>query len=112
MKSKRAMRRIILSRLFDDLQERYSIDFTKEWFTTLSLYEVDAVLSFKSESSLDELRQALDRLEEGTFGICISCKTEIGQEILDANPAQRFCTDCEMMLARHVYTSVESHVAV
>ena len=108
------MRRAILSRLFDDLQEHYALEYPKEWFVDghLSLHEIDAILSFKSESSLEELRQALDRLEEGTFGICISCKGEIGQRALDLDPVQRICADCEKELTHHVVHEFGSHASV
>ena len=110
IKSKRAMRRVILSRLFDTLQEHYPVEFTKEWFSSLSPHEVDAILSFKSGPTLEELRQALDRLEDGTFGVCISCKEEIGQKVLDSDPARRICFDCENALSHHVYASAASHL--
>lgn len=104
------MRHVILSRLFDTLQERYVIDYTKEWFVKLSLHEIDAVMAFKSDASLDELRLALDRLEEGRFGICISCKTEISQQTLDTDPTQRICLHCENTLAHHGIIHGRTHV--
>ena len=109
-KSKRVMRRVILSRLFDNLQEHYLLDYTREWFVNLSLHEIDAILAFKSETVLDELRHALDRLEDGRFGICISCKGEINQQTLDSDPAQRVCSDCENTLAHHGIIQSSSHV--
>ena len=104
------MRRAILSRLFDILQEHYPTEYTREWFVSRPLHEIDAVLAFKSETLLDELRQALDRLEEGKFGICISCKGEISQEILDAEPTQRLCQVCENTLARHGIVAAGMHM--
>jgi len=104
------MRRAILSRLFDTLQEHYTIDYTKDWFVNLSLHEIDAILAFKSETVLDELRNALDRLEEGRFGICISCKTEISQQTLDTDPTQRVCSGCESALAHHGIIQSGTHV--
>ena len=108
------MRRVILSRLFENLQEHYELDYPREWFVDgkLSLHEIDAILAFKSETSLDELRQALDRLEDGTFGICLSCKGEISQHSLDLDPVQRICADCEKQLTRHMLHEVGSHASL
>jgi RNA polymerase-binding transcription factor DksA len=113
-KSKRAMRRAILSRLFENLQEHYALDYPREWFVDgqLSLHEIDAILAFKGEASLDELRQALDRLEEGTFGICISCKGEISQHDLDLDPVQRICMECEKQLTHHMLPEVGAHASL
>ncbi len=96
-KSKRVMRRAILCRLFDHLEECYGIDCTRDTFVKgqHSLPQIDAMLSFKSDPRLDELRSALGRLENGTYGICIGCKLEIRQEILDADPGRRLCPSCE-----------------
>jgi RNA polymerase-binding transcription factor DksA len=96
-KSKRSMRYAILGRLYDYLQEQYSISWSRETFVDgkLSIHQIDAILAFKSDPHLDELRSALDRLENGTYGVCLSCKGTISEELLDADPSQRFCAKCE-----------------
>ncbi len=40
----------------------------------------------------NELMAALDRIKEGTYGICEEGGEEIGQDRLEANPAARMCT--------------------
>ena len=96
-KSKRVMRRAVLSKLFAHLEEYYGCDWSRETFVDdrLSLHQIDALLAFKSDPRLEELRSALLRIDDGSFGICISCKREIGQEVLDRDPSQRVCTACE-----------------
>ena len=91
------MRRAVLSRMYDLLEQSYVIDRSREEFVrdVLSLHEIDAILSFKSDPHLDELRGALDRIEDDTFGICIGCKADIGQEQLVDDPARRMCSVCE-----------------
>jgi hypothetical protein len=100
--STQAMRSAILARLYDHLQENYSIAWSKELFRDggLSVHDIDAVLSFKSDPRLDELRNALDRLEVGTFGVCISCKRDIAEDVLQSNPTQRICAECERRYSR------------
>lgn len=96
-KSKRVMRRLVLSRLYDHLQDQYSVMHARDAFINgeLSIHEVDALLAFRSDPCIEELRNALSRIENGTYGVCISCKTLISQDVLNEDPAQRICTTCE-----------------
>lgn len=105
-KSKRLIRRQILSRMYDFLQDQYAIFYPRETFLNgeLPIHDLDALLAFKSDSHLEELRHALDRLEDGSYGICISCKAAIKQEMLDRDPVQRICAECEQKFF-HVSTS-------
>jgi len=100
VKSKRAMRRAILSRLFEHLVDTYGIDVSRETFLSGSfgMHQIDALLAFKSDPLIDELRSALGRLEEGTYGICMTCKKPLLQQLLNEDPARRLCGECE-----HVY---------
>jgi RNA polymerase-binding transcription factor DksA len=95
------IRRVILSRLYDHLLEQYFVPWPREPFVagTVTEHEVEAVLAFKSDVRLDELRTALDRLDHGIYGVCISCKGRIPLESLVLNPAQRVCVVCEEHLA-------------
>jgi RNA polymerase-binding transcription factor DksA len=97
MMSVPAMRQTILTKLNQHLQDNYSISLPREDFADreYSLHQIDAVLAFKSDQRLEELRNALSRLDEGTFGFCLSCKGPISEDILDANPIQRVCARCE-----------------
>ncbi len=99
MKSKRVLRRAILVRLYDHLQDAYGLDCPRESFVSgqLTLHEIDPLLAFKSDPRIDELRSALERLEQGSFGSCIACKEEIGQDLLEVDPAVRLCERCEQL---------------
>jgi RNA polymerase-binding transcription factor DksA len=59
------------------------------------LNQIDALLAFKSDLRIEELRSALDRLEEGIYGDCVLCKRPIDHESLDQDPARRYCEQCE-----------------
>ncbi len=78
-KGKRAMRRVILSSLYDQLNARYTIEWSRESFVGghLSLPQIDAVLAFKSDPRLEELRGALSRLESG-FARSVKAGSAIG----------------------------------
>lgn len=59
--------------------------------------EGDEVLEDLGAVSLREVRMieaALDRVAEGTYGICVRCGEEIGGERLDVVPFTPFCRDC------------------
>lgn len=42
-----------------------------------------------------KIREALERIDEGTFGICESCEEEIGEARLKARPVTTMCIDCK-----------------
>jgi DnaK suppressor protein len=44
---------------------------------------------------LDQVRMALQRIDEGTFGQCVDCGEPIAAERLDALPQTPRCIDCE-----------------
>jgi DnaK suppressor protein len=42
-----------------------------------------------------KIREALDRIEKGEFGICESCEEEIGSARLRARPVTTLCIECK-----------------
>lgn len=44
---------------------------------------------------IPKIKDALDRIEEGTFGICDECGEEISRERLKARPVTTLCIDCK-----------------
>ncbi len=44
---------------------------------------------------INKIRQAIERIEAGTFGQCESCEEEIGAERLRARPVTTLCIDCK-----------------
>jgi DnaK suppressor protein len=42
-----------------------------------------------------KIREALQRLEDGEFGICAECGEEIAIERLKARPVTTFCIECK-----------------
>jgi DnaK suppressor protein len=52
------------------------------------------VLARQIAESLQEVRRALVKVDEGNYGICESCGRDIGEARLEAMPATRFCIDC------------------
>jgi len=44
---------------------------------------------------IGKIREAIERIEDGTFGICESCEEEIGEARLKARPVTTMCIDCK-----------------
>lgn len=42
-----------------------------------------------------KIKEALNRIEEGTFGICEECGAEISEERLKARPVTTLCIECK-----------------
>lgn len=57
--------------------------------------EIDYTLGDNAEQVLSEIDAALKRMDEGTYGICTNCGTEIPAERLEANPWASLCIDCK-----------------
>ena len=49
---------------------------------------------FALRLALQEIDEALDRIEEGTYGICETCGEKISQKRLSAKPSARTCLKC------------------
>ena len=52
-------------------------------------------LTFHDEERLTRIRSALQRFENGTYGVCAACGGEIAAERLRAKPEALFCIECE-----------------
>lgn len=67
----------------------------------------------RDEAHLEDIREALDRMDAGTYGICASCHEEIPIERLNALPTARFCITCqtyEEQQKKHLHRPVEEEV--
>jgi len=56
--------------------------------------EIDYSLEENSEQVLKAIDGALQRIEQGTFGICATCGQPISEERLEAIPYATQCIDC------------------
>lgn len=56
--------------------------------------ELDYGLTENEEDLLKSIDAALQRIEEGTYGICSNCGKPIGEERLEALPWTDLCIDC------------------
>src|ERR1035437_7325472 len=56
-------------------------------------YESNTAVLKELEIKYNEVKEALVRAHDGTFGYCIVCKKEIEDDRLEANPAAKTCKD-------------------
>jgi YteA family regulatory protein len=66
-----------------------------ELATEVYLTELNTALKVHEENILRDIKDALDRIDEGTYGICARCGREIPAERLEAIPYAKNCVDCE-----------------
>ena len=58
------------------------------------LHDLNATLLENEQYLVDEALAALARIDDGTFGRCENCESEIPDERLEAIPYARHCTRC------------------
>ena len=57
--------------------------------------EIDYTLGENSGHVLTAIDAALKRIEDGTYGTCVTCGGEIRRERLEATPWVSLCIDCK-----------------
>lgn len=57
---------------------------------------------------LREVRTALDRIGDGSYGVCLECEEEISQKRLQAVPWATLCLACQEQLDGNLQQEVES----
>lgn len=57
--------------------------------------EISFILSDREHSKIKNIDDALERMDEGSYGVCDSCGLEIAEERLTAMPFTRLCRDCQ-----------------
>jgi DnaK suppressor protein len=57
--------------------------------------EISFILSDREREKLQAIQEALERIEDGSYGICDSCEAEIAPARLEAMPFTRLCVSCQ-----------------
>ena len=70
-----------------------SADHLGDHATEMFMRELDGGLGENAEHLLGEIDAALKRIDEGTYGTCVVCGREIGEERLEAVPYATLCID-------------------
>jgi DnaK suppressor protein len=67
-------------------------------------------LEFDS-SRLRSLKSALERIEDGTYGTCLRCDSEIGMKRLKAVPWTSHCLECQEAADQEKKQAAEEEIA-
>ncbi len=57
--------------------------------------EINFILSDRERNKVRNIDDALERMDEGSYGVCDSCGLEIAEERLAAMPFTQLCRDCQ-----------------
>lgn len=63
--------------------------------TEVDQYSDNLSVETTLEKKLQDVIDALERMENGTYGICENCQKEISIERLKANPSAKTCISCK-----------------
>lgn len=92
-------RRAALVGELQDIEDQLDDEPPKDWEDRASERQGDEVLETRGAHDATEIRQidaALVRVDEGTYGECVKCGSDISSERLAALPATPFCKDCAL----------------
>ncbi|MBF0338884.1 MAG: RNA polymerase-binding protein DksA [Nitrospirae bacterium] len=73
--------------MFPDLGDQASAEIDRNYVLRLRGRE---------QKLIKKIEKALEKIENGTYGLCESCGTEIEFKRLDARPVTTLCIDCKM----------------
>jgi len=57
--------------------------------------ELELLLTDREKRKLKQIDDALDRIEEETYGLCEECGVRIPKQRLKVMPFARYCVDCQ-----------------
>jgi len=64
--------------------------------------EIDLILGDRDREKLAAIDEAIGRVNEGSYGICESCESDIAEARLLALPFTRLCVNCQAEREREV----------
>lgn len=92
-----ALNRRQLTQLKNDLeQERRWLTgmSAQDWLTLANAAGTHASSGTRMHRQLQQVLEALDRMENGTYGMCLQCRSPIPFERLEAVPETATCIGC------------------
>ena len=65
-------------------------------------HEVSILISARDKEKLRAIEEALEKIREGTYGVCEDCGDEIGWGRLQAMPLAKLCVTCRSRLEKEM----------
>lgn len=81
-------------------EETYDNNHLADSATATLEREIDYTLEENAENLVRAIDQALERIEDGTYGKCERCGQQIAEERLEAIPHATRCIDCQRLAER------------
>ena len=99
-KGKLQHERILILREIKDLEKPVSFGSDIDHFEEKTEEVEDMSNRFGEENDLkkrlDDIGQALQKIEMGKYGVCDTCSKEIEEDVLDIDPESTLCKECKM----------------
>ena len=73
--------------------------------TDVYMNDMDNSLIAHEKYLLDEINEALDKISDGSYGVCTNCHNKIEKERLEIIPETTLCSSC----AKEIVTSPDEH---
>lgn len=64
--------------------------------------ELSLILTDRDKEKLLAINEALEKLEEGSYGICEECGEKIGRGRLKVMPLAKFCVNCQSKFEKEI----------
>ena len=84
----------------EDLARPFDIGDEGDRADTERTHEVSILLSLRDKEKMLAIEEALEKVREGTYGVCEECGDEIGAGRLKALPLARLCVPCQSRLEK------------
>lgn len=79
--------------------------------TDVYMHDMENSLINHEQYVLNKINEALDKMEDGTYGICTNCHKEIEKDRLEIIPETTLCAECakEMIVGPDISESVDKN---
>ena len=84
----------------EDLARPFDIGDEGDRADTERTQEVSILLSLRDKEKMLAIEEALEKVREGTYGVCEECGDEIGAGRLKAMPLAKLCIPCQSRLEK------------
>jgi DnaK suppressor protein len=84
----------------EDLARPFDIGDEGDRADTERTHEVSILLSARDKEKLLAIDEALEKVREGTYGVCEECGDEIGGGRLKAMPLAKSCVNCQSQMEK------------
>jgi len=68
--------------------------------------ELALMITHRDRTKLIQIKEALKRLDDDSYGICDNCMDEIGEDRLRVMPFAKLCLSCKIELERDVISII------